>query len=140
MYGAWLLFFVSARTNKSHHHHRSPDATSTITTASGGERQASACRACKYLQHTVQEACGQQIPSPCRVCAPHHTRCRPLRSGGRAIGLKDTDTLCVRNIRDLSHKPCVSLFYVIDTGSTGSRDRDGLGICLSTLHLSSLSL
>ncbi len=33
-----------------------------------------------------------------------HTRCRPLRSGGRAIGLKDTDTLCVRNIRDLSQK------------------------------------
>jgi hypothetical protein len=34
--------------------------------------------------------------------ALHTTRCRPLRSGGRAIGLKDTDTLCVRNIRDLS--------------------------------------
>ncbi len=22
IYGAWLLFFVSARTNKRHHHHR----------------------------------------------------------------------------------------------------------------------
>ncbi len=34
--------------------------------------RASACPCvCKYLQHTtVQEACGQQIPSLCRVCAP----------------------------------------------------------------------
>jgi hypothetical protein len=36
---------------------------------------------------------------PCAESALH-ARCRPLRSCGRAIDLKDTDTLCVHNIVD----------------------------------------
>jgi hypothetical protein len=44
-----------------------------------------------------------------------HTRCRPLRSGGRAIGLKDTDTLCVRNIRDLPQNQSFRFFTLGDT-------------------------
>jgi len=60
-------------------------------------------RACANTCSTLlsRRPAGSKSHPPCRVCAPLHTRCRPLRSGGRAISLKDTDTLCVRNIRDL---------------------------------------